>query len=166
MFSELEQKAIQEKLGQLKSVIEGKLTLHGLADIITERRVNWIRAHLGKMLKKYEGLSPEEQAYHIVFLEHMRINPKHSNVVRVSPGRIRIESYNFCPYLESCCHLNLDTRFVCRAIGEQPFQRMIEIINPNLRFSRNYDNIRPYNCDFCEEYIELVLPSNPLNLTE
>lgn len=156
MFSKAEQKAIQEKLEQLQRVREGKLSPEELAGLITQRRVGWMKLYLDEMLEKYRDLSPEEQAYKIVFFDHMGINPEHSKMVRVSPRKIRIESYNFCPYLEACQQLGLDTRFICKDIGEPSIQQMIEIINPNLRFTRNYVNIRPYNGAFCEEYIELL----------
>ena len=108
------------------------------------------------MLAKYDGLSPEEKAYRIIFLEHMKINPEHSKMVRVSPKKIRMDSYNFCPYLEACERLGLETKSVCKKIGEPSIQRLCEMIHPKLRFSRNYSNIRPGNDAFCEEYIELV----------
>ncbi len=95
-------------------------------------------------------------AYRIIFLDHMKINPEHSLVKRVSPKKIRIDSYNFCPYLEACVQLGLETKFVCKQINEQSIQKMVEMIHPNLKFSRNYSNIRPFNKHFCEEYIELV----------
>jgi transposase len=122
----------------------------------TERRVTWIQEHLDEMLAKYDGLSPEKQAYRIVFFDHMRINPEHSKMVRVFPRKIKIESYNFCPYLEASKQLGLETKFVCKEIGEPSIQEIIGRVNPNLRFSRNYQNIRPYNGAFCEEYVELL----------
>lgn len=154
MFSETEQKAIEEKLEQLRKVKEGISNPQELADLITQRRVSWIQEHLDEMLTKYAGLSPEEQAYRIVFFDHMKINPEHSKMVRVSPRKIKIESHNFCPYLEACHQLSLDTKYVCQDIGEPSIQKMIEVINPNLRFRRNYVNIRPHNETFCEEYFE------------
>ena len=159
MFSETEQKAIEEKLEQLRKVKEGTLSPQELADLITQRRVGWIRENLDEMLVKYEGLSPEEQAYRIVFFDHMKINPEHSKMARVSPTKIKVESYNFCPYLQACSRLGLDTRFVCGDIGEPSIQAMMEMINPNLRFSRNYVNIRPHNGAFCEEYVERMKPA-------
>lgn len=160
MFSEAEEKVIKEKLEQLTRVKRGTLSPHKLAALIARRRIAWIKEHLDEMLVKYRGLSPEEQAYKIVFFEHMGIDPKHSKIVRISPRKIKIISYNFCPYLEACKQLRLDTKFVCKEIGEQSINKMIAIINPNLRFSRNYANIRPHNEEeFCEEYIELLEPS-------
>lgn len=164
MFSKSEQKAVEEKLEQLQKVKEGILSPQELVDLITQRRVSWIREHLDEMLAKYDGLSPEEQVYRIVFFDHMKINPEHVKMVRVSPRKIKIESHNFCPYLEACRHLDLDTRHVCQNIGEPSIQRMIEIINPNLKFSRNYIKIRPHNEIFCEEYIEYDPPPTHLKL--
>ena len=108
------------------------------------------------MLFKYNGLSPEEKAYHILYLEHMKINPEHTKVTRVSPTKIKIDSFNFCPYLEACARLEMDTRFVCKEIGEPSVQRFVKEINPYLIFSRNYPHIRPHSPNFCEEFIERV----------
>ena len=89
MFSETEQKAIEEKLEQLRKFKEGTLSPQELADLITQRRVGWIQEHLDEMLAKYDGLSPEEQAYRIVFFDHMGINPINSRMTRVSPTKIK-----------------------------------------------------------------------------
>jgi hypothetical protein len=38
---------------------------------------------------------------------------------------------------------------------------LVKQLDPSLRFSRNYQSIRPY-CDFCEEMISLIdFPENP-----
>ncbi len=128
-----------------------------LSQLITKRRMNWFLSHIKGIFEDQDNLKPEEWAYKIILLNHMRINPEHSKIVRISPTKIKIESYNFCPYLEACDRLGLDTRKICKEIGEPSIQRVCEMVNPNLKFSRNYDNIRPYNPHFCEEYIELVL---------
>ena len=156
MFSKPEQKAIEEKIAQLKRVRKKELTPGELASLITKRRIMWIKEHLEEMLDKYSDLNPEEQAYNIVFFDHMKICPEHSKMNRISLTKIRIESHNFCPYLEACKILDLDTKFVCKEIGEPSIQKMIEVINPKLKFSRNYIKIRPYNETFCEEYIERI----------
>ena len=156
MFNESEKKAIKEKIEQLRKIKDGTLTSRELANLITRRRVSWFEENKNIVLLKYKNLPDEEKAYRVICFEHMKINPKHSNMVRISKGKIKIESYNFCPYLEACKKLDLDTRFVCKEIGEPSIQRVCELINPNLKFSRNYKKIRPRNCDFCEEYFELL----------
>jgi hypothetical protein len=160
MFSEAEQKAVEKHLARLQRVRDGGLTAQELADMLIEKRVSWMKSNLDEMLGKYEGLPPEEQAYNIVYFDHMEIIPSDVRMMRLTPTKIRIESYNFCPYLEACSQLGLDTRFVCKDIGEPSIQAMVEMVNPNLRFSRDYEHIRPHNGAFCEEFIELARTSN------
>jgi len=155
IISESEQKAIEEKLEQLRKVKDGTLTPQELADLITQRRVLWFEENKNTVLSKYHGLPDEEKAYRIIFFDHMKINPEYSKMARLDKGKIRVESYNFCPYLEACRKLGLDTRFVCKEIGEPSIQEVCKLINSNLKFRRNYQNIRPHNCNFCEEYFEL-----------
>lgn len=51
--------------------------------------------------------------------------------------------------------LTLDTKTVCKYATEMPVQALLDLINPKLRFSRNYGKIRPHT-KFCEETIELI----------
>lgn len=155
MPGKVQQKAIRGKLGQLKKVKDGVLSSQELATLIAERRVSWFKSNKDIILGKYKGLSDEEKACRIIFLDHMKINPEHFKIVKAGDKKIKIESYNFCPYLEACKKLGLDTRFVCKEIGEPSIQQICKLINPRLRFSRNYKNIRPHH-DFCEEYFEIV----------
>jgi len=156
MFNKFEQKAIEEKLEQLRRVKNSASTAQELADLITQRRVLWFEENKDAVLSKYRELPDEEKAYKTIYFDHMKINPEHSKMVRVGKDKIRIESSGFCPYLEACKKLDLDTRFICKEIGEPSVQRLCELINPRLKFSRNYQNIRPCNPNFCEEYFELL----------
>lgn len=150
-----ERAATAEKIKQLEQFKSGKITAEQLAASITQRRINWLKSNLENMLKKYEKLSIEEAAYNIIFLEHMRINPYLSKMRRISPSKIMIASYNFCPYLEACKQLKLDTRVICKEIGEPSLKEMVERIRPKIKFSRDYVSIRPYS-QFCREFFELV----------
>jgi len=156
MFSEAEKKAIEEKLEQLGRVKGGNLSVQKLADSITARRVAWFEENRERLLRKYSGLPEEEKAWRIICFDHMKIDPADSRITRISSKKIRLDSYNFCPYLEACKELGLDTRYICKEIGEPSIQAICKMINPRLVFSRNYQNIRPHNPDFCEEYFEVV----------
>src|SRR3989338_9194677 len=79
------------------------------------------------------------------------LNPKGISTEMISENLLRIESRNFCPYLEACQWLGMDTRFVCKEIGEPSIIAFFHEINPHLDFYRNYDKIRPYS-DYCEEF--------------
>jgi hypothetical protein len=155
MFSKTQRKAIQEKVEQLRKVKAGILSVRELTNLVTERRVAWMKEHKDELLAKYSGLPLEEIAWRVVCFDHMDINPEHSRMTRVSDRKIRIDSYNFCPYLEACQQLGLDTIRICKEVGEPAIQKMIEVIDPRLKFSRNYSNIRPYST-YCEEYFEIL----------
>jgi len=58
-------------------------------------------------------------------------------------------------FLYSMKKLTLDTKTVCKYATEMPVQALLDLINPKLRFSRNYGKIRPHT-KFCEETIELI----------
>jgi len=156
MFSEAEQIVIEEKLEQLRKIKDGTLSPQELANLITKRRVSWFEENRDWLLRKYSGLPDEEKVWRIICFDYMKINPADSRITRVSSNKIRLDSYNFCPYLEACKELGLDTRYVCKEIGEPSIQIICKMINPKLVFSRNYQNIRPHNLDFCEEYFEVL----------
>lgn len=156
VFSESEQKAIEEKVEQLKRIKAGTLSVQELVNSIVQRRLNWLKENLERLLRKYVHLDDLEKAHMIIGFENMKIDQRKQKITRISHTKIRIDSYNFCPYLEACKMLRLDTRFVCKEIMETSTQIVLEAINPRIKFSRNYQNIRPYNPDYCEEYLELV----------
>ncbi len=68
--------------------------------------------------------------------------------------KIVIHSKNFCPTLEACKILGLDTREVCKELNEEPTQALLQQLDPRLAFTRNYNALRPYE-EFCEEMIIL-----------
>ena len=96
------------------------------------------------------------RAYTLVLLAYMGLDPHTVPVVYEDEGTIIWRSTNFCPTLEACRRLGLDTRIVCRAATEAAVQALIERLDPRLRFSRNYEaGLRPY-ADYCEEQITLL----------
>lgn len=155
-FTKTEQKAIQKKVKQLRKVKEGILSVQELADLTAQKRLKWLGRNLKTMLKKYSHLNDIEKAHYIICIEEMKIDQTKQKLTRISPIKIRIDSHNFCPWLEACKILGLDTKFICKEILEPSTQTALNMINPKLKFSRNYQNIRPCNPDFCEEYLELL----------
>ncbi len=57
--------------------------------------------------------------------------------------------------MEACKKGNFDTREVCKKGWEKSVQEFVEEINPKIKFSRNYEKIRPH-AKYCEETFELV----------
>ncbi len=122
-----------------------------LDDLNTERRLAWYRQH--KDLLSLEG-SVVERGFQAFLLEYVGTSPEEHEIVEKSPTRIVYRSYNYCPTLEACRILGLDTRKVCRLAYERPAQAFLAQIDPRLVFRRNYEQIRPYT-PYCEEIIEM-----------
>jgi len=145
-------KVIEEKVKKFEFLIKsGEDAWFEEEKRIIEKRLKWIKENKHK-LKNMKG-SDVEKAYKLFYLEYLNIKEKDIEIVEKSERKIILRSYNFCPVLEACKKLNLDTRIICKKLYERPTQIFIQQINPNLKFKRNYEKIRPY-VPYCEEIIE------------
>jgi hypothetical protein len=100
------------------------------------------------------------QAYTLVLLDYLGLDPRDVPVVYEDDTTIIWRSANFCPTLEACRRLGLDTRIVCRDATEAAAQALAACLDPRLRFSRNYAaGLRPHE-DYCEEQITLLDEAN------
>jgi len=99
----------------------------------------------------YERFTPR-QAYELLFFENMGLSPDELPIISESPDEIVWLSRNRCSLLEACLALGLDTRQVCRPVNEKATQAFLSRLNPQLRFHRSYDEIRPHAA-VCREKI-------------
>jgi hypothetical protein len=117
------------------------------------RRLAWWDANQDRL--RFSGPLPR-QAYTLFLITYLGLEPDEVPVVHEDRLKITWRSFNFCPTLEACQRLGLDTREVCRAGTEKSVQKLIACLDPQLRFLRNYtDGIRPY-APYCEESIDLM----------
>jgi hypothetical protein len=91
----------------------------------------------------------------MVLFKYMNLPSDDVPVVYETESKITWISSNFCPVLEACQRLGLDTRIVCKQGTEQSVQDMVSQLNSNLVFSRDYKDLRPYG-KYCEESFELI----------
>ena len=117
---------------------------------LIEKRDIWFKQN--KKSLDLKG-SDVEKAYRLILIK-IGINPSEVPIVEKTKKRIVFHSHNFCPTLEACKILGLDTKKVCKKVFEIPTDQLVKKINSKLKFSRNYSKIRPYT-DYCEESIEL-----------
>ena len=117
---------------------------------ITQKRMAWLDRVLPDR-PGYDEFTPRE-AYELLFSENMELDLSELPVVSESPDEIVWLSRNRCSLLEACIALGLDTRTVCHAVNEKATQAFLSRINPQLRFYRSYDEIRPH-ADCCREKI-------------
>jgi hypothetical protein len=118
---------------------------------LLQKRLGWYEQNKDRLDLKGSDV---RKAYALVLFEYMHIDPKEVPVTYEDERKITWVSHNFCPILEACNRLGLDTRKVCKVGWEESVQALIEKINPKLRFSRNYNALRPHG-DYCEETIML-----------
>jgi len=125
--------------------------LKKLADEKCHKRRQWFReSYAGNAVRTGSIL---DDAYRL-FLTRLGISGEEAPIVMRSAQGIVIHSRNFCPTLEACKILDMDTRFVCRHYTEEPTTELVRQLHPSLRFSRNYEKLRPYE-DFCEEMLTI-----------
>ena len=127
--------------------------LRALNEDSTRRRVAWFSKHAKDFSLPADD--PLKAGYRLLLLR-FGIAPEEAPIVQRTEHSITFHSQNFCPTLEACRLLGLDTRHVCRCINEESTNALLRQLDPRLRFSRNYEKLRPY-APYCEETISLEL---------
>lgn len=140
---------VRKCIKQLRNIDPEKLKL--LSDELTQKRKDWFIKYGNGIIDTNK--STLENAYG-VFLNKLCINESEASVVEKQENKIIIHSKNFCPTLEACKILNLDTRYICKNLNEEATDLLLKEINPDLTFSRNYEKLRPYS-KYCEEEISI-----------
>jgi tRNA(adenine34) deaminase len=150
-FNSEQEALIQTEIDRLRGADDAVLAAFNADSII--RRTAWFV--LNRETFAFLADDPLDSAYRLL-LARFGIPPEEAPVVARSERSITFHSQNFCPTLEACRRLGLDTRHVCRLYNEDATNRLIRQIDPRLRFSRNYEKLRPY-APYCEETITLDL---------
>ncbi len=125
--------------------------LQALNDDSIARRTSWFLEN--KATLPINPADPLGSAY-CLLMTRFHATAEEMPVVSTSGDSVTFHSMNFCPTLEACKILRLNTRQVCRCLNEASTNALVKQIDERLRFSRNYENLRPY-ADYCEETISL-----------
>lgn len=123
--------------------------LERLAQELSAKRLKWFSEN--RPLFETGGNDILDRAYQL-FLYKLGITAAEAPVVSRNERSLVLHSRNFCPTLEACSILDLDTRFVCRHLTEKPTTELLRQLHPGLRFTRNYERLRPHS-PYCEEFI-------------
>lgn len=155
-YSELQKVPVYTK--ELRKAIERSKEI-GLENALEEwgkrikkRRLEWFKEN--KKNFKLKG-TEVRKGFQLVLFEYMGIKPEEVPIIEETEKKITWRAYDFCPYLEAAKNLSLDMRLICKNATEMPVQALLDLVNPKLRFSRDYGKIRPYT-EYCEETIELI----------
>jgi tRNA(adenine34) deaminase len=123
--------------------------LVAIRDVLCIKRLQWVEDNAAILVSlKGDDL---ERAYKLI-LYKIGIDEQEAPVAFKNERRIVFHSKNQCPMLTACMALGLDTRKICRRVLEIPTDILVKQVNEELRFSRNYNTIRPYS-SYCEEVI-------------
>lgn len=141
---------VRKEIKRLRGIDEKGLKK--LSEDLTSKRKKWVEKNR-KKIDKLIG-KPLDIAYKI-FLEKLSITEDEAPINERSENELVIHSKNFCPVLEACKILKLDTRAICKSLNEIPTDLFLKEVNPKLSFSRNYDKLRPHS-EYCEEMISLT----------
>ncbi|CAB1055925.1 hypothetical protein D1BOALGB6SA_659 [Olavius sp. associated proteobacterium Delta 1] len=142
-------RAVRGSIDQLRGADEKRLKR--LARDLSEKRLKWFSNHCSSFAGSNEDIL---EAGYRVFLKKLRITQDQADIASCDNTSLVLHSKNFCPTLEACKILGLDSRFVCRHLTEAPTTDLLRQVHPKLRFSRNYDKLRPRS-NYCEEMIIL-----------
>jgi len=142
------QSKVQRQIERLKHC-----TCQAIEAEVAQKRLAWFRQH-DQIAARYDHPSPR-QAFDLLFFDYMGLSPDELPIVSETATEIVWQSANPCPTLEAVRALGLDTRIICRAAYEKSTQAFVSQIDPQLRFLRSYEEIRPY-ANHCREMIVRV----------
>ena len=117
---------------------------------LCKKRLEWLEEHINDV--KEESLV--KKTYILLLIKKIEIEPSEVPVVYEDNKKIVWQSFNWCPVLEACKELGIDTRKVCKNGYENSVVKFVQRINPKLKFSRNYEILRPHG-QYCEETIKI-----------
>lgn len=146
--SVLYRKDVRAEIEKLKDADDGVL-FELNADSIN-RRIKWYEEN-HDTFKFIDNDDILGSGYELL-LTRFRIAENEAPIVKKTSGKIVFHSKNFCPTLEACKILGLDTRKICKKLNESSTDILVKQVDKRLRFSRNYEKLRPYS-EYCEEMI-------------
>lgn len=139
-------------LKKVSTLIGKKKALEILERLAIKRRLEWLKENKNKLVLKKENLI--DSIDRIFYKKFYKLDNEDRKVIKKDKFILITRWHNYCPVLEACKAVGLDTMEICREIYHRPNQIFLSKINPRLTFKRNYKSIRPH-ANYCEEIIEL-----------
>lgn len=137
---------------EVSKSIGKKKAMDILEKLAVEKRLKWLKENYRAVNRQDKNIINSIDK--IFYKKFYKLAYKDRKIVKKDKYMLQTRWYNYCPVLEACKAVGLDTREICRKIYHRPNQVFLSKINPKLRFKRNYRKIRPH-ADYCEEIIKL-----------
>lgn len=151
-FEEELQKTRDAKISRVINALLSCSEWSEIDKMVSRKRLAWYEHNKDKIILVGSDV---RKSFELFFCFYADVNPDDVEIIYEDDKKIVWRSYNWCPYLEACKQLKIDTRSFCREGHEKCMDDLVKVVNPNLKFSRSYERIRPHY-DFCEETIELI----------
>lgn len=140
-------KEVRDEIKRLRGA--GQKELKMLCDLLSAKRIDWFQKNAGELMSDQHDLLFNG---YMLLLKKLALEPDKATIVSKTENKIVFHSKNFCPTLEACKILNLDTRVICREVNEKPTTALLKQLDERLEFGRNYDKLRP-DFAYCEEMV-------------
>ncbi len=140
---------VRNEINKLRKVTKKQLEKYNKES--KEKRLHWF---MSEVKTKNDIADSKLEAAYKLLLKRFEISEEQMPIVQKCSDKIVFHSKNFCPTLEACKILNLDTRYICKNYNEDATEFLIKQIDPRLKFTRNYNKLRPFT-EYCEEMIIL-----------
>ncbi|MFC1721784.1 hypothetical protein ACFL0Z_02645 [Patescibacteria group bacterium] len=119
-----------------------------LSECVVAKKTTWLDKHLHRIRRSDD---PFDDVIRILYQDYMGLRQKEDFVVAErTSDKLVIKCWNFCPVLEACQKLNLNTKDVCQKAYHEWVQVFVQRLDSGLYFARDYNKIRPH-CNCCEE---------------
>lgn len=139
--------SVRKEIMKLRNVSKDQLRKYNKES--AKERLKWF--HSDVSLHGISSQDNKEAAYQLL-MKRFNLTEDQAPIVHRDKNKIVFHSKNFCPTLEACNILELDTRKICKFYNEHATDILIKQIDPKLKFARNYEKLRP-NTGYCEEMI-------------
>jgi hypothetical protein len=140
-------KEVRQEIKKLRNATDDQLSKYD--EESTQKRLTWFQSDISS--HDISSNDKKEAGYQLL-IKRFNITEDQAPIVQRDGKKIVFHSRNFCPTLEACKILGLDTRHVCKIYNEHSTDMLIKQIDSKLRFVRNYEKLRPYT-EYCEEMI-------------
>jgi hypothetical protein len=153
--------AVAEEMGDKKAF---GLLLKARAEAYARNHIRWARENMAKLgiqgndaIAAYELTEAFFEDTRMYTFGHLMAEPTgyrgHTEFVEKSPKRVVIRHRLWCPLLQACKDMGIETRPICENLAFPEWESVIKAtINP--RFALKANKIRP-EADYCEEVYEI-----------
>jgi hypothetical protein len=152
--------AVGKEIGNEKAF---KILLEARAERYTNAHIRWARENMGRLgitgsdaIAAYELTEAFFKDTQMYTFGHLMAEPKEAaktQYVERGPKRVVIRHDLWCPLLEGCTNLGVQTRYLCENFAFPEWEKVVRsVVNP--RFVLRANRIRP-EAPYCEEVYEI-----------